>query len=1555
MSGPASFRRYDYINSLDLAINEIKTELRPFIRMLVSGSNHLWLADTGATVTVIDEILYNRVYKDKAVLRELPTRCQLISASDDQLRPLGRFTGRFQVGPHEIEHSIIVVKNLCSKAILGADFLDRTGGIVDVRKRKVSFPHIAKIIEEGIPPEAVLAVSNLIVRDGPEIALKEAQEESSEEESSEEEEEKKWYLHAAADITLQAQCSQPMQFVIRSEEGELIKEGAQGIIVDKHGGLSTVYLVEALAFSRAGSKTTTAVVNADRQEVTFKKGDICGQFQLIKSADIVNIEQLMNISTTRKRDEKKEKMIRKEAVIGGSPEFKKKCLKLLLEFQDVVSMDSYDLGRTKVMPHKIKLKSEDPIHLRQFRIPWDHREFLHNFVSELLEKGCIQASRSPYNAPIFCVNKPHGKGLRVVQDFRFLNFATLDDKYVMREISDCLDEIGMRRSTIFSTIDLTSGFWQQALHPDSRPLTAFTVPGRGRFEWVAMPMGLHGAPSSFARLMDHVMEGLKGVITYLDDILTHSASYDEHLRDLEGCLLRLRAFGLKMNLTKCAFAADRIPYLGYTLTPKGVLPGEEKLKAVKEFKPPATVKQVREFTGLSNYFRHMIPNYALWAGQLTKLTRKESEWEGGRLPKESLDAFRHLQKALCSAPVLGFPRPDRAMTLATDAATGDKENPGGLGAVLTQQDDQGREQVIAYASRTLRTHEKNYGAYLLELAAATWAIDHFSVYLTGRRFRLLTDHKPLTSLNTRQTKTLNRLQQQLSEYDFIIGYREGKLNGAPDALSRNPVESIEGRSEMILPTLGLSTRELRRSQELDINIAAVLCYLEKDLLPEDQQQAAIILGWSQLAHLENGIVYVSMLKDKTKRLLWIPQGYQPVMLEAAHCNRFAGHEGVFKTLARLRQKFWWPAMARDVDQFVKNCLTCQKSKIQGKRVTGEASSHPWPVPCKPNERIHADLMGPLRTSEEGNKYILVITDAFSKYTVVAAIKNKEAQTVGEAIFKEWIVRFSCPLIIVTDNGKEFSNKLAKELYKLLGIDHRKTSANHPQTNSAAESFNRSIIKYMTTVLDNVTLDWEKWLGPMMLAYNTRVHKSILTTPFFLTYSMDPRLPYFDLDSPKPSYREDWAALAFERVKSAWKKAEVQLKQVREDLKSKEEDRGTKQLVPLKTGQCVMVILPNAPPGENPKFHQKAVGGYVIIAPLGPVTYSVYNERTKRVSIIHRIRLIPERPCRITTLPKEIISKFSTQMFFDSSDEEYGGIILPNVILESGEGLGDSWEDHNLWQEVLDSSGGTAGTQTRPGGSRGTTEGDLGSPATSSEGFQTPTSTISEETESAKEEQREEAFRRQGSAGENRGQTVFTRETADSGSQARETRTGFAAEHARARGVGQEGGEPGCQARSFTRKQSREAEEEEEKEAAPETEGNGEEGQTSSSESEDGWVKVPRRRKGGKRGQKTNLLEADGGPLRLREHLGGREESKLEKGKQAQAQQESRAQRHDPGREEQQRQQQLQRGVSDRVLRPRKDNSGKACTVPGCGCVAAEGHKKKPKSKKGIAVVPRDRM
>ena len=1187
-----------------VTINSLNEDKRLFIDAKVGHKTITCLVDTGAAVSVIDQMQLQHIFEYCKFINVKPPKIQ--AATGHLFKTLGVVLIPLKIDKKETKHPFIVVDHLKSKIIIGDDFLDRNRADISYTERKITFRDKNSIEEIKVQNKQEIKISP----------------------------------YSAQKIKVKTTIQ---------------KANKLGIIY----GSQTYPISEALLQLDERGNADILLFNTTNMDLIVPRDTVVGYFQETSVKDIKTIEEVVKTATHKGQglplNAEKKNFIIKNAKIGGSAQFQRKCINLLLRYHQVVSINKYDIGQTDMFPHEIHLKDNVPIHTKQFRIPWAHRQFLDDFVDELLKKGCIQASRSPFNSPIFCVQKPHNQGLRIVQDFRNLNMHTLPDKYSFREVTECIDIIGKRNSKFFSTIDLTSGFWQQKLHPNSMPCTAFTLPGRGRFEWVRMPMGLQGSPSSFARLMDHVMMGLDGTITYLDDVLSHSSTEQQHLEDLEKCLKRIQHFNLKINIKKCAFNIEEVPYLGFTLTKRGILPGKEKLKAVEQFPEPNSVKQIREFTGLTNYFRKLIPNYAQMSGHLTKLTSKQAEWEGGPLPPLAKKAFLKLKQLLISAPILAYPQLNRPFILATDASTGDVNNPGGLGAVLSQIHDDGIERVVAYASRSLKTHEKNYSAFLLELAAASWGIDHFDVYLKGKPFTLITDHKPLVALNNTHKKTLNRLQEQMNEYSFVLRYREGSKNGPPDALSRNPVEVIEAE----MPNMGLDWADLIKAQRSDIWCQLILLFLKKGVIPQDEKSEQFIKQFAKRVVIFKDVLYFT-IPDQYGQLrpcLWVPKMYQTMMLKAAHCHPFAGHEGQDKTLARLQRKYWWPRQYLHVQKFIEQCTVCQKSKDPPFSVRDHAPMQRVDIPCAPNQKCHIDLMGPLRTSEQGNKYIMVMTDAFSKYTVLAAIPDKKAETVAQTLFEKWIAIFSCPKILVSDNGREMVNNVMKILCEKFQIKHRKTASYHPQSNSAAESFNRTIIKYLRTTLDNHTLDWEHHLPAIMIAYNSRVHQATTTTPFFLTFCTDPNFPHFDIDQAKPSFNDDAATLAYERSRAAWRKTGFFLKKASEkQLLNAEQNTKERE---LKVGQRVLVKLPFTKPGENNKFRQPWQDNFYIIAKAGPVTYLVRNQNTNRQALMHIDRLKAKLPTEFINwnLLNERLKNKMNFVIGDDNDEE--GILYLN--------------------------------------------------------------------------------------------------------------------------------------------------------------------------------------------------------------------------------------------------------------------------------------------------------
>ncbi|KAJ1199344.1 hypothetical protein NDU88_003181 [Pleurodeles waltl] len=397
----------------------------------------------------------------------------------------------------------------------------------------------------------------------------------------------------------------------------------------------------------------------------------------------------------------------------------------------------------------------------------------------MLELGVVEPSTSPWCSPVVLVPKPDGT-IRFCIDFRKLNEHSMFDTYPIPRVDDVLEKLG--KAKYMSTLDLTKGYWKIPLAPEDKEKTAFSTQS-GLYQFTVLPFGLHGAPATFQRLMDRLLKPFQSFsAAYLDDVVIFSETWDDHLLHLQQICHTLENAGLTANPKKCVIGKPNISYLGYEIGQGTLQPQTKKIIAILNAPNPKTKKDLRSFLGLVGYYRRFIPDYSTLAAPLTDLLSKSHPNRLAPFSEHQKDSFEQLKFYLTQDPILKCPDFAKPFHLYTDASDV------GLGGVLAQPDEEGRDHPIVYISRKLFPRERNYPIIERECLAIKWAVDSLQYYLLGRPFILFTDHAPLTWLST-QKDTNSRILRwflELQPFSFQVRHIPGPQQAPADYLSRFP-------------------------------------------------------------------------------------------------------------------------------------------------------------------------------------------------------------------------------------------------------------------------------------------------------------------------------------------------------------------------------------------------------------------------------------------------------------------------------------------------------------------------------------------------------------------------------------------------------------------------------------------------------------------------------------------------------------------------------------------------------------------------------------------------
>ena len=1157
-----------------------------------------FVVDTGAAVSLIRKDVWTQlVNRDSTLVLEQWSGKKLVGVNGASLSICG--CGNIQVlfkgTPFMV--TCIVTDDITIEAILELDFLEANSCVIDCGQKvltfpsqKLSIPFLSKTTKE----QGVATVG---------LVLKE-----------------KTVVPAGSEMEVMVKIADPVT-------------NGTWFVGHKSATCNGVMVANAVVSPRS-NVVPVRILNPRDEMVVLKKGTQIASMELLEQDPVINISTVMKSAEVSLECQNILWDLVSKVGSHISESEREQLYSLLVEFADVFSFSSKDLGRTKELKHHIFTSDAHPVHLSPRRIPQARREELRGLLRDMLESDVIQQSDSPWSSPIVLAKK-HDGTTRFCVDYRKVNEVTRKDAYPLPRVDDTLDTLV--GSKFFTTLDLASGYWQVEVAPEDQPKTAFTTP-EGLYQFKVMPFGLCNAPATFQRLMDRVLSGLKwsSCLVYFDDIIVVGTTFQEHLHHLTSVLTRLRGAGLKLKPKKCTLCRQQVTFLGHVVSTDGVATDPSKTEAVSKWPTPQNRKEVQQFLGLANYYRRFVKDFALISKPLQRLTEKNApfEWTIG-----CQNAFDELRKRLVSSPVLAYPDYERRFILDTDASDV------GIGAVLSQVSDCGSERVIAYASRSLTRPEQRYCVTRKELLAVVEFVHHFRQYLLGREFTLRTDHGSLVWIrNFKEPEgQLARWLERLQEYNFTVVHRQGLRHCNADALSRVPCrqcgrdEDIEAENTVMVgvvsnPFQKYTPAEMRQMQLDDTTIQPVHCAVSCGQLTSPD----IVKSWSRgsrllMQHWDALCIYDGILwkkcVDGSRRFqqLVLPTKLQEDALRDLHQGAVGGHIGEEKMKHRLKERFYWPGCTEAVGEWCRNCISCttRKTVAPKRRAPLQTIKAGYPM-----QIVSVDLMGPLPETEDGCKYVMVAVDCFTRWVEVYAIRNQEATTVAQKLVDEMFCRFSPPEQLHSDQGRQFESDLVKEICELLQIRKTRTTPYHPQCNGMVERFNRTLLDMLSTAVGNHQADWQQHIRKLCLAYNSSVHSSTGFTPFFLMFGRQAKLPIdlmYGTNQMEPNTTSEYARCLKDALQEAY--ALVRERCQAEHKRQKELYDQKVHGKPFSPGELVWLHSTAVPRDRSRKLHHPWKGPFKVMERLGETTYKIKNLQGRRkTTFVHFDRL---KPCVIS--------------------------------------------------------------------------------------------------------------------------------------------------------------------------------------------------------------------------------------------------------------------------------------------------------------------------------------
>ena len=818
------------------------------------------------------------------------------------------------------------------------------------------------------------------------------------------------------------------------------------------------------------------------------------------------------------------------------------------------------------------------------------RAILQNIVDEMVDMDLVEKCSSPWASPVVIVGKSDG-GHRMTLDLRALNAVTKADAYAMHRVDEML--ACLSGATIFSSIDLTKGYWQIPVAEEDRDKTAFHGPD-GLYRCKRAPFGEKNSGATFQRAMDTVLAGRiwKNCLSFVDDVFIFSKTLEDHVRDLDEVFGKLTAAGFTINPRKVKLFQKRIEFLGFIIEEGKHRPDPKKLDALVNYPVPKSTKHVQRFLGFVGFYRHFFDHYEKIARPLYRLLGKDKKFEWSR---ECQAAYLDLCTGLKESTFLYMPNLNEPFVIQADACHG------GLGCVLANYRD-GKYFPVWFASKSLTGAQRNYSTTEQECLAIVWAIRKFRAFVEYSHFIVETDHQALQWL-MRIKDPIGRLARwslELQGYDFEIRYRKGINNQAADALSR--------MHEIALLEYEVITKaELKGAQETDSHLHQLIEHLSGNVsvdarVGRDAREARLSDSGILLKYI--GSLGGTEVASNWK--IWLPEALIGKVLAFYHNSILTGHMSTNKTFQRVQDRFWFQGMRKKVAEHVKNCMTCQLIKPPNSYKVGIGKSH---QATEPWGSISIDLMGPYTKGIKGCQYLLVAVDNCTKYIELFGLRRATARIIIDRLWRICL-KWGFPSTIISDHGSQFKSRIYQRWCSSLGITSYLTAVATPRANPC-ERYNHTVKDRIIAAISECR-EWDSILDEVAFSVNTAVNDSTGFSPVFLNFGRELKDPQDNFLGVIPKFI------------SRSSKFKEHLDQVREEAKANTRNSQDKFLSRFNSGrkekiysvgEKVLVTsfnLSNAAKGLTSSLMKKFKGPFIINKAFSNSVYEVKDPQSGKV-------------------------------------------------------------------------------------------------------------------------------------------------------------------------------------------------------------------------------------------------------------------------------------------------------------------------------------------------------